>query len=270
MTANSAQPGIYNIEYFSGSQVAIYIGDVLVDEITSIGYSVSQNRTPLYGYADTYFTDVSKGQVIVQGQFSINFKEAGYLWLILNRYKKIIENKGELYLGPKDPKTLGNSPFYSSSETNDRNIESIINGETTTFVRNRALQGLTDTYTKGELKQGIKEGALTKTGASLTGYSSTERAQGGVGPAESIFEDFEDVVWGKKPKNPIGDSRRCDDSLLNPFDIYVSFGDFAGDNRANHTVQKLKELYILSASKQIVIDGMPVQEVYQFLGKTII
>ena len=75
--------GIYNVEYFSGSQASIFIGDVFVDEITFFAFSVSQERVPLYGYGDQLFRDVSKGPVLVQGQFSINFKEAGYLFLIL-------------------------------------------------------------------------------------------------------------------------------------------------------------------------------------------
>ena len=53
--ADGIRPGVYNIDYFSGSQVAIYIGDVFVDEITAINFVAQQPRRPLYGYADQHF-----------------------------------------------------------------------------------------------------------------------------------------------------------------------------------------------------------------------
>lgn len=85
---NTLIPGVYNAEYFDGSQVAIYMGDIWIDEITSFNFQVTHTKRPLYGYADQYFRAVSKGQILVEGSFTINFKEAGYLWLALNEYFK--------------------------------------------------------------------------------------------------------------------------------------------------------------------------------------
>src|SRR5678809_314400 len=79
---------IYDLDYFSSQQAALYIGDVFVDEVIALSYSVQQSKTPIYGYASQLFDAVSHGTVIVQGQFSVNFKESGYLWLILHRYKR--------------------------------------------------------------------------------------------------------------------------------------------------------------------------------------
>lgn len=267
--------GIYNIDYFSGAQVALYIGDVWIDEITSMSYEVSQRRVPLYGYNDQLFRDVSKGQVLVQGQFSINFKEAGYLFVILNRYKNLTEGK---------PTRM--NPFISGDSVSKANIENMIsNKDITVKDRNAIKQALAATYAKGNrnaegvkgyrrtLSTGFSEITRTPALASLTGHASDPRL--GKGSAESLFEEFEDQIWGRK-EDRLGegggrqDARRADQTELNPFDIYVAFGDYSGNDKVNHTVQKITDVHIIGTSKQIVIDGQPIQEVYSFIARNIV
>ncbi len=268
MTINSIRPGIYNTEYFSGSQVALYIGDVWVDEITTISYAVSQARTPIYGYADQLFRDVSKGPIIVQGQFTINFKEAGYLFVILDHYHARIKGRSVL------------QPFQGSDEVSRLNIEQVLNSEMSTFERNKLFQDMANwaSYehktglgpSEGDISEKAKSAVIESAQAGLTGYAATLRAQGGIGKAENDFEDFEDAVWGKSQGDLDADTRRADDPRLNPFDIFVSFGDYAGDNSANHTIQKLSDVHIVGTSKQIVIDGQPISEAYGFIARNII
>jgi hypothetical protein len=77
-----------NEEYFSGSQASIFIGDVWVDEIIDWQISYGASATPIYGYGDTFFSHAAQGRVLVQGSFTINFKEPNYLFAILERYNK--------------------------------------------------------------------------------------------------------------------------------------------------------------------------------------
>lgn len=77
-----------NEEYFSGSQASIFIGDLWVDEIVDWQCSVGASSTPIYGYGDTFFRHAAQGRVLVQGSFTINFKEPNYLFAILERYKQ--------------------------------------------------------------------------------------------------------------------------------------------------------------------------------------
>ena len=77
-----------NTEYFSGSQASIFIGDVWVDEIIDWQVSYGASATPIYGYGDTFFSHAAQGRVLVQGSFTINFKEPNYLFAILERYSK--------------------------------------------------------------------------------------------------------------------------------------------------------------------------------------
>jgi hypothetical protein len=261
--------GIYDNDYFSGAQAALYIGDVLVDEVTSISFAVNQSRSPLYGYASALFDAVSKGNVIVQGNFTVNFKEAGYLWLVLNRYKRLMKGEtpfldvSEAWFPPTDEALVDQQvPSRVLGErTIGQNIEEIINGE--------------------QLPTDIMGAFAAEARLSLSGFSNTERGLSGMGTAENIFEAFENVVWGRpggtrdidggKTVNfSEGGTRRADDPALNPFDIYLTFGDYVGDDRIHHTVHKLKEVYLLGSSKQVVIDGQPIQEAYSFIAKDLV
>lgn len=76
---------LYDLEYYTGSQVSVYIGEVLVDEIESLAFSLRQNKTPVYGYASKLFDAVIPGNVLVQGQFTVNFIDSGYMFAILAR-----------------------------------------------------------------------------------------------------------------------------------------------------------------------------------------
>ena len=73
----------YNLDYFSGAQAQIYIGGILLDEVTTLQWNEHQSKIPLYGYASQYFDEVARGAVLVQGQFSINFIQPNYLFSVL-------------------------------------------------------------------------------------------------------------------------------------------------------------------------------------------
>jgi len=278
----SDKRGVYNIDYFSGSQVAIFIGDVLVDEITSMSYAVHQSRTPIYGYADQLLRDVSKGVVLVQGEFTINFKEAGYLWLVLNRYRALM--KGEpTYLDKYSDrtKTLLQRPlggdFFKDNFLNEVTMEKLMNGELSAFERTKALQSLSAGRAVSEYDLDVTRNTTQST---LLGFASSARAglgRGSPGAAESAYEAFEDMVWTHDSKTGLDangsadlDHRRADEPDLNDFDIYVTFGDYDASNHENHTVQKLTNVHIVGSSKQIVIDGVPIQEAYSFIARNII
>ena len=248
MANDGIRPGVYNVDYYSGSQVAVYIGDVWVDDVTSIQFQAMQTRRPLFGYADELFRAVSKGQLHIQGQFTINFKEAGYLWLILQRYQKF--QKGSNPFIDKEALATGilaGGDLSSYSDIRTYNIEQLINGDTTHSNRFKAFETLQESY------------------ASLGGFSSSARAGGDIGKAENEFEIFEDKVWKNTQEQLDNLNRRADDTDLNPFDIFLSFGDFQGDNRVNHTIIKLSDVYITGSGQAIEVDGMPLQESYSFL-----
>ena len=72
----------YPYDYFAGTDCKIFFGDIWVDDIITIQYNVSQGKSPIYGYASQNFDAIARGQVIVEGNLSVAFKEVGYLNLI--------------------------------------------------------------------------------------------------------------------------------------------------------------------------------------------
>lgn len=70
----------YTQHYFSGNQARVYFDEKYVAEIVFMEYSVVLNKAPLYSYNDPYFKMVAKGNIIVQGNFGINFVDVGYLY----------------------------------------------------------------------------------------------------------------------------------------------------------------------------------------------
>lgn len=78
----------YKSDYFASPQVGIHIGDRWVGNAITIEFTENVSKSPLYGYASTHFDAVAKGNVIVQGQFSIAYTGENYLPAILDRYRR--------------------------------------------------------------------------------------------------------------------------------------------------------------------------------------
>lgn len=230
---------VYDQEYFSGAQVAIYIGDVWVDEVTSLAVSVTQTKQPIYGYASQLYNAVSRGPLIVAGSFAINFKEAGYLWAILNRYK---QKGGNL------------SPFIQSIDPE--------NGRSRVETLRANIERI-ESLPKGDPR-------LSEYFNNLAGFASeAQQGASGLDSAESIFEAFEDAVWGQPQVQLDAQTRRADDHRLNGFDIYVQFGDWSNE-LANHTVYKISDVHITGNQRQIDANGQPVQEMYSFIARNLV
>jgi len=70
-------------DYYSGSQISVWFGNIYVDDIASIQWQRQQNKKPIYGYASQEFDAVANGTVIIQGNFTINFRQSGYLSMVI-------------------------------------------------------------------------------------------------------------------------------------------------------------------------------------------
>lgn len=286
MTLDPRQLRTYNVEYFSGAQGAVYVGDTWIDEITSFAYSRQHTKTPLYGYSSLHWDGIADGRVMVQGSFTINFKESGYLFLALDRYQALMNGRSvmqELHKGQiswRDAGTTPGTPFLDlgnlNEQINRQNIEQIIDAEMNTFERNKIYSSLAASMTIDGRDQ---EEAYSQIGASLGGYGSSSRflatrdaydAKGNrkiLGQAENVWEAFEDVVWAGERENFEHLTRSADDQRLNPFDIFLTYGDFV-DNRDNHTIKRLTDVHVVGEAQQMIISGEPIQERYDFIART--
>lgn len=249
MPPRSVLNRVYDKEYYSGTQAALYIGDVFVDEIVAYSFAVSENKTPIYGYASQLFDARSKGPVLVQGNFAINFKESGYLYLILERYRQNLRaiddairkaTSDDHQITPEDRRLP--PPFKKNSREEGIlrvTIERILNGELNNEDKFDFFQ-------------------------TLAGYATV------AGAPDKTFEDyaesFEDAVWGARPKDLDNEVRRPIDSIFDGFDIYFTFGDYNNPN-ANHTVQRIQNVNLTRVSKAVNVSGEPIAEQYEFFAR---
>lgn len=226
---------VYDMEYFSGSQVAIYIGDVWVDEIVHFQLELTQVKNPIYGYASELWDALARGPKLVRGAFTVNFKEAGYLFAVLKHYQERIKGRDVL------------SPYSSGNKIMRANIERIMSLE-------------------------ANDADLFRAYADMASYASEKQKRNkGLDKAEDLFEDFEDAIWKKRGMeefyNKYGiTSRSSLTSCLNGFDIFIQFGDFTND-LSNHTIIKLETVELVGQAMTIESSGAPVLEVYNFIAR---
>jgi hypothetical protein len=119
-------------DYVTASQGRIFIGGVLVDECFDIQYSYQESKEPIYGYNSKHFDKLIKGQVIIYGNFTINYKHDSYL-------KKVFQT------------IKANESFYAALERRTEDTE-VKNEYANTLKKYKQLQkDLTDK--KAKLKQ---------------------------------------------------------------------------------------------------------------------
>jgi hypothetical protein len=255
---------VYDLEYFSSNQCFLYIGDVWVDEVTSMQYVRQQQKTPLYGYASQLFDATSAGHVLVSGSFSINFKEQGYLWAVLRRWhsldSKMLDIKG--YRDPASAKKAralvmnkrGADPFNS---TGGRPVV----GSNGTKISRATIESIT----KGDASKTDRD----KFYKSLAGYSSFDVGSPQDRTFEDIVEAFEDEVWNTADNaDLLNEARNPDNVLFDNFDAYVVFGNYSNP-KSNHTVQKIIGIRLTSQGKTIMMNDQPIQEQYSFIARSL-
>lgn len=90
-------------KYFTSSQARMYIGDLFVDELNTVQFTLQSNRIPIYGYASRDFDDMAIGRSLIQGQIFINFISEGYLFTIIKEHGKLTKGQSQ---DPKQDRLL--------------------------------------------------------------------------------------------------------------------------------------------------------------------
>jgi len=268
--------GLYDLEYFSGSQAAVYIGDCLVDEVIDFQYSLNQSKQPIYGYASQLWDDVSFGNVIVQGQFTVNFKESGYLWLVLHRYKAMnlaTDNILEKYSGGIDKSLEG--PASVLRKNHGGSSDRWMTNPPFARLLNKENNSKIDVISRASIER-LVSGEASKSERfdfyqSLAGYATVDNPNRKDKAFEDIVEAFEDEVWAAGPSISDLDvqTRRVDDNFFDNFDLFVVYGDYTNPG-SNHTVRRIRDVRILGQSQVISSTGEPIYETYTFIARNIV
>lgn len=269
--AQNVGSGIYDLDYFSSQQAALYIGDVFVDEVTSFSYTVQQNKTPIYGYASQLFDAVSNGIVVIQGQFSVNFKESGYLWLILHRYKRFanaIDDTISRYNNVKDQ--------FTAAEVGKKDIgkgKLILGGTNVPFARIKDKNKEFDFISRAGIERLVSGEAGRDERFSfyqnLAGYATVSNPKAKDKAFEDIVEVFEDQVWQEDVSDIDDFTRRADDNFFDDFDMFAVFGDYSKPG-ANHTVRRIRNVHLLGQAQSVDPDSGVLQEIYTFMARNLI
>jgi hypothetical protein len=77
--------------YYSGSQITVWFGNILIDDIYSIQWVRTQNKMPIYGYASQNFDAIANGTVLIQGNFVINFRQQNYMSYVMKSIKDLYQ-----------------------------------------------------------------------------------------------------------------------------------------------------------------------------------
>ncbi len=74
--------------YVTAAQAKLYVGGILLDECYDLQYQYKEFKEPVYGYLSKHFDAVLKGNVIISGTFTINYKHDAYLIKLLERIQQ--------------------------------------------------------------------------------------------------------------------------------------------------------------------------------------
>jgi len=262
----SAGLNTYEADWFSGSQVQVMIGDILIDNAVRIYYQVNQNKLPVYGFGSQYFKCVGSGPIVVAGQLSISFKESGYLLRAISDYYNRMK------------KGLGVSPRYAAP-TAEANM---VGAGTLLEASNKAKNGRVVVQNVEQMINNLKDGFGSKTGL-ITQLSALPDDA-----FEDYAEEFEDALWfGSEKSNPTtrgslySRNIRETENEITPadilchrrvdqypaVDIWITYGDMEAPDGVNHTVQKLLDVHFVGESKTIETTGDVILESYEFIAR---
>jgi len=279
---NKFHTEIYDREYFEGSSAMLFIGDVFVDEVVSYEYSVQEQRIPLRSYASRYREAMTNGIVEVNGTFSINYKESGYLWTILKRYK---ERMGKSYLRRKSlrPEGLSSGGSIEFGIAESLGPLAARDNAFAHEVMRANIETLTGQWDsdKSAFRKGITNEDLTAFAHSISGFltKGTPPGEPFDKEAENIFEIYENMLWGSTDQQghpgvidysddprgaPGGGPRKETDPHWQGFDIWITHGDYSGSDLKNHTVRKLIDVVLLGSQQSADPSGNNIIETYLF------
>lgn len=156
----------FNSDYFEGTDIRIYFGDIWIDEVTSLQYMMQENVAPIFGYASYTWDKVARGSRQVQGSFRINFKESYYLHSVMERLsskidkgassKSSIFNKSNFKKGLNIEHLMGNSKSSSFESVADE-FEKSFWGESSQFKSKTNNRGKNSYFSPDNTQKNLAE-----------------------------------------------------------------------------------------------------------------
>ena len=227
---------VNKFDFYSGSQITVWIGDIMIDDISSIQWVRTQNKRPIYGYASQQFDTVANGTVLIQGQFSVNFRQRGYLSAILEQIKR-------LYGKVKDKTAWNNIRHLLSLHLKNGTFGPDTADEIADIGNSPDFAELAKAYEDVIWGGGVP--------------SNTERG------------DEEDNKRSDQIAPDVMQSRE----IPNGFNILITYGNLSGseartiNEQLQSTSKTLTGVHLMGETQVIQVGGQPVQEQYTFIAR---
>jgi hypothetical protein len=226
----------YSYDYFSGSQVSVYIKDIWLDDVFFIQYQVNDSKSPVYGYASQLYDQMLPGRQIVSGVFMIAFKESAYLPIIVDA---AYEDGDALSL---------------TGESFRRGIESLAKK---TEGLNQAVFSTSNFSTlKG------KEAVRNKRKREIISYLGSLSYKGFAEQKKVLEEVYWPGLANKDSSEGLTKPYNYGDQL----DIYIAYGN---PESSSFTSKKINNISITGESQQIDISGEPVAQAFPFIARSV-
>jgi len=246
--ADNQNQVINKFDFYSGSQANIWFGNILIDDINSIQWVRSQGKMPIYGYASQLFDAVAVGTVVVQGTFSINFRQRGYLPAIINEISGLYK-----ILAPDDP---------SGKKQFDQTKWPVIRGLVQMHLKNGTFgpQSIIEIQELGNNENFFE---LAK---------DYENLIWGIGPANDYTseKDIQQVSENTSSWDP-PDVKQAKD-IPGGFNILITYGSQSqeAETLSDHmqsTTKSLTGVHLIGESQLVQVGGQPIQEHYSFIAR---
>lgn len=232
---------LQSFSYYSGSQISIWFGDIWVDDILQISWQYEQGKRPIYGYASQYFDAVAKGQILIQGNFTVNFREKGYISYILNNLPKLEAELNTTLTGKQKAQQWAVvkemiSTHLRAGTFGPKGYEEII-----------SLAEREDFWETSEVYEEV-----------IWGDPESKDDSGNVDSPGSVTETPDVVQQIYIPKG---------------FNILITYGDISASDphsfydMTTSTTKSLNGVHLLGSSQIISVGGEPIQETYSFIAK---
>jgi len=252
----------YYTEFYSGQQVRAYINDVLLD-LVAIGWNATQNKMPVYGFASQLFDAVAEGTFIVNGEFTLAFKDIATMHFI-NQHIRGQEYDAEIYAA--NIKKLRTLPSAS-----------------VLYEMGPGSVGLTPIVGKIQELTIDEEGNVVPDGTKGKIYVSKNRIEdlfGGPDNFDDLCDALEDSIWGigdyyknkYRRADEIDKERKYDsygigyDTAGKGFNLLITYGN-PNNSESEHSLKVLNDVHILGSAQSIDPNAGFIIETFSFFAR---
>lgn len=228
-------------KYFTIVGARMYIGNLFIDELSSVQYALQDNAIPVYGYASRFADAYGQGRSLVQGQLTLNFVTEGYLFTVLQQYQQLLgQGANQFPIGSPQADVV--AQVLALMATRDK-LNQLANNSPNTDSQ-AAVNGNSPTQQAALLQTQITQLTAGMSSDQVAKLSSLRTQQ---------LKTFSD---------PVGFDNAIYQDIL--FDIRLEFGNEVTGVKRLRYLEKCK---LISNEQVIAPDGQTIMDSYGFIAR---